>query len=127
MGFDLVMSRRLPFISLFFGLYRGLAYQTLSNAFCKKAPQTTNDGLTSNARKVLRLIKISWLTQESLGTKYLRIDQVKFVEDNLWSAMLCLKLFKGCLPQNLLGSFLNTLSHLLESLTEYYLEGCFLS
>ena len=32
------------------------------------------------------------------GSKHQRIDQVKF--------------FKGCLPQNLLGPFLNTLSHL---------------
>ena len=48
------------------------------------------------------------------------MDQVKFVEDNLykiWSDMICLgrpyhfKFFKGCLPQILLGPFLNTFSH----------------
>ena len=36
------------------------------------------------------------------------MDQVKFVEDSLyknWSDMV----FKGCLPQTLLGPFLNTL------------------
>ena len=35
------------------------------------------------------------------GTKYSRMDQVKF--------------FKGCLPQVLLGPFLNTLSHIFDS------------
>ena len=47
------------------------------------------------------------------------MDQVKFVEDSLyktWSDMVCLgrtyhfKFFKGCLPQILLGPFLNTLT-----------------
>ena len=36
--------------------------------------------------------------REINGTKYSRVDEVKF--------------FKGCLPQILLGPFLNTLSHL---------------
>ena len=53
------------------------------------------------------------------GTKYSRMDQVKFVEDSLykiWSDVVCLgrpyhfKLSKGCLPRILLGLFLNTLS-----------------
>ena len=35
------------------------------------------------------------------GTKYSRMDQVKF--------------FKGCFPQILLGPFLNTLSHFMSS------------
>ena len=53
------------------------------------------------------------LYQEIYWTKYSRMDQIKFVEDNL-----CLnrpypfKFCKGCLPQILLGSFLNTLSHI---------------
>ena len=54
------------------------------------------------------------------GAKYSRMDQVKFVEDSLykvwrvWSALGRLypvKIFEGCLPQILLGPFLNTLSH----------------
>ena len=49
------------------------------------------------------------------------MDYVKFVEDSLWkiwSIMVCLgspyqfKFFKGCLPQILLDSFLNTLTHI---------------
>ena len=40
------------------------------------------------------------------GSRYLRMDQVTF--------------FKGCLPQILLGPFLNTLAHMSISLTEYY-------
>ena len=45
------------------------------------------------------------------------MDQVKFVEDSLkkfegvWSAYP-FKFFKGCLPQILLGPFLNTLSQI---------------
>ena len=42
----------------------------------------------------------------SYGTKYSRMDQIKFVEGTLY------KFFKGCLPQILLGPFLNTLSHI---------------
>ena len=38
------------------------------------------------------------------GKKYSRVDQVKFVVDSF---------FKGCLPQILLGPFLNALSHLI--------------
>ena len=50
------------------------------------------------------------------GTKYSRMDKVKFVKDSLekiWSDMVCLsrsylfKFFKDCLPQILLGPFLN--------------------
>ena len=49
------------------------------------------------------------------------MDQVNFVEDSLqkfeevWSAFsrsYPFKFFKGCLPQILLGPFLNTLSHI---------------
>ena len=56
------------------------------------------------------------------GTKYSRMDQVKFVEDSLKKfegIIVCLrrpyhfKTFKGCLPQISIGPFLNTLSHLL--------------
>ena len=61
------------------------------------------------------------LTVPQNGTKYSRMEQVKFVEDNLqkiWSDMICLsrpchfKFFKGCLPQISLGPFLNTLSQI---------------
>ena len=59
------------------------------------------------------------------GTKYSRMDQVKFVEDSLskiWMDMVCLsrlypfKFFKGCLPKILLGPFLNTLSQMIPCL-----------
>ena len=43
-------------------------------------------------------------------SKYSRMDQVKFVEDSLVEDPF--KFFKGCLPQILLGPFLNTLSHI---------------
>ena len=60
-------------------------------------------------------------TIEIFESKYSRMDLVKIVEDSLsknWSNMVCLsrpyhfKFVKGCLPQILLGPFLNTLSHL---------------
>ena len=47
---------------------------------------------------------------EIFGAKYLRMDQV-----NLWKAAFKkfeVKFFKGCLPQILLGPFLNILSRL---------------
>ena len=51
-----------------------------------------------------------------IGTKYSRMNQVKFVEESLykfWRVMVCFKylkaIFKGCLPQILLGPFLNTI------------------
>ena len=61
------------------------------------------------------------LTVPQNGTKYSRMEQVKFVEANLqkiWSDMICLsrpchfRFFKGCLPQISLGPFLNTLSQI---------------
>ena len=52
----------------------------------------------------------------SYRAKYSKMHQVKFVEDSLlkiWSDMVCpLQIFKGCLPQILLGPFLNTLPHI---------------
>ena len=45
------------------------------------------------------------------GTKYSRIDQIKFGRQPLKN--LNFKLFKGCLPQISPGLFLNTLSQLL--------------
>ena len=54
----------------------------------------------------------------SFKTKYWKMDQVKFLEDSLWK--ICrlgrpypFKFFKGCLPQILLGPFLNTWTYLL--------------
>ena len=55
----------------------------------------------------------------SFGKKYSRMDQVIFVEDslsNIWRDMVCesrpypFKFLKGCLPQIVLGPFLNTWS-----------------
>ena len=58
---------------------------------------------------------------------YSRMDQVKFVKDSLlktWSDMVCLGrlFFKGCLPQVLLGPFLNTLSQMWAALFSLYLR-----
>ena len=53
-----------------------------------------------------------------IGAKYSKMDQVKFVEDILDKCVVCwgrpyhFKFFKGCLPQILLGPFLNTLSQM---------------
>ena len=60
------------------------------------------------------------------GTKYSRMDQVKFVENNLkkfegvWSVLgkpYTFRFCKGCLPEVLLCSFSNTFSHMM--LAEY--------
>ena len=69
---DSIRSRRLPFILLSISLCRNPSWLTLSNAFEKsrKTPQTFNDGLASNALKILWVIEITyWLTQESFGLK----------------------------------------------------------
>ena len=69
------------------------------------------------------------------GTKYSRMDQVKFVKDSLskiWRGKICIKqtiflqIFKGCLPQILFGPFLNTLTqiqynHTMIIMSYYYL------
>ena len=54
-------------------------------------------------------------------SRYSRMDRVKFVEDSLFEEGMMVslnrpyhfKFFKGCLPQILLGPFLNTLTHIL--------------
>ena len=58
------------------------------------------------------LLKVLWRflrpwSRETYETKCSRMDQVKFVEDKK-----LLKFFNGCLPQILLGPFLDTLSHM---------------
>ena len=63
---DSIRPRRLPFISLFFSLRRKPLCQTLSNAL-DKFKKTSNDRLALNALKILWVIEISWLTQESFG------------------------------------------------------------
>ena len=58
------------------------------------------------------LFKHVWRKYSSTyGSRYSRMDQVKFVEDSL-SRPCPFRFFKGCLPQILLGPFLNTLSHM---------------
>ena len=61
---------------------------------------------------------------KEIGSKYSRIDQVKLVEDslqNIWRDMICLsraypfKFFESCLPEILVGPFLNTLFHIIIS------------
>ena len=65
-----------------------------------------------------RAFSRKWLTY---GRNYTRMDQIKFVEDSLKKTlrdMVCysrpysFKFFKGCLPQILLGPFLNTIPHI---------------
>ena len=64
----------------------------------------------------------SYFSWGSFGSRYLRIDQVKFVEGRPYH-------FKGCLPQILLGPFLNTLTHLRYPFTtfvEFRNEVCYI-
>ena len=65
------------------------------------------------------------------GTEYSRMNQVKFAEDSpwIWRDLVCLsfKLFKGCLPQILLGQFLNTLAHLKKLFEEASWRSYFLT
>ena len=76
----------------------------------------------------------SWkrcLLTRIFGTEYSRMNQVKFAEDSLWiwRDLVCLsfKLFKGCLPQILLGQFLNTLAHLKKLFEEASWRSYFLT
>ena len=64
---------------------------------------------------------VEHLQTTAYGTKYSRMDQVKFVKDSLqkiWSDMVCwgrpyhFKFFRGCLPQISLGPSWNTLTHM---------------
>ena len=58
--------------------------------------------------------KVPQQINKANGTKYSRIDYVKFVEDSLCSGRpYHFKFFNGCLPQILLGPFLNTLSQII--------------
>ena len=50
--------------------------------------------------------------QNCMASKYLRVEQVKFVEESLKKNWRVQVFFKGCLPQILLGPLLNTLSHM---------------
>ena len=83
---------------------------------------------------VLKFWPKSWL--DVVNKKYAdiweqkRSDRVQFVEDSLektWSDMVWLgrsyhlRCFKSCLPQILLGLFLNTLSHILIDLFYWYI------
>ena len=56
-------------------------------------------------------VKVTW----ACGSRYSKMDQVKFVEDSLSDRIrpYHFKLFKGYLPQILLGSFLNNLTHIM--------------
>ena len=49
-------------------------------------------------------------------SRHSRMEQVKFVEDSLEDKFEVMCFFKGCLPQTLLGPFLNTLTHMTEIL-----------
>ena len=54
------------------------------------------------------------------GSRYSRMDQANFVEDSLYSSRLYhFKFFKGCYPQILLCTFLNTLTYFWVPLTIY--------
>ena len=65
-----------------------------------------------------KTLAICWFI---FGSRYSRMDQVKYAEDSLLkirSDTVCLgrpyhfRFFKGCLPQILFGPFLNTLTYL---------------
>ena len=65
--------------------------------------------------------------RQTHGSRYSRLGEVKCVEDSLWKIWSNLvylsrpyhfKFFKGCLPQILLGPFLNTLTHIFLHLTK---------
>ena len=61
------------------------------------------------SRRICKILKVN-------GTKYLRMNQVRFVADLSRPYH-----FKGCLPQISLGPFLNTLSHLLLKFYIFYM------
>ena len=73
--------------------------------------------------QLLDIVNFSKILRIILGTKYSRMNQVKFVEGSLqkkiegisYHRSYHFKFFKGCLPQISLGPFLNTLSHLYTS------------
>ena len=68
--------------------------------------------IVSHAWRLLVLNTIS--IERKHGSRYSKIDQAKFVKDGLWkiySDMVC-QTFKSCLPQILLGSLSNTLTHI---------------
>ena len=62
--------------------------------------------------KLFEIVLQKFSGVRTFGTKYSRMDQVNF--------------FKGCLPQILLGSILDTLSHLIlkTSFTSIRLRQC---
>ena len=81
------------------------------------------------ANEGLLQIIVSFWFYEICETKHSRVNQVKFAEDSIlkiWSDMICLsrpyhvKFFKDCLPQILLGSFLNTLSYTVFLLVSFW-------
>ena len=66
-------------------------------------------GILDTTKKSIDLIcKLRNFLSRSSRTKYSKMDQVKY--------------FKGCLPQILLGPFLNTLSHLFRKSVTIFLE-----
>ena len=85
--------------------------------------QSFSEELFCNTSARLLLSMNMWASdfkQLSCGSRYSRMCQVKFAWDSLekvWSDLVCwgrpceFKFFKSCLPQYLLGIFLNTLTH----------------
>ena len=58
--------------------------------------------------------KVFGTLSKAFGSRHSRMEQLKFVEDWL-SRPYHFKFFKGCLPQILLGPFLNSWTHLIVS------------
>ena len=100
-----------PLIRIFMFGYHGVKYVSFSK---KKIVRTKLahdlEGLIVNFSHV-----------RTYGSRYSRMDQLKFVKDSLqkiWSDMFCLgrpyhfKFFKDCLPKILLEPFLNSLTHI---------------
>ena len=66
--------------------------------------------LANNCKNITLILCINIQAILTFETKYLRVNQVKFGEDTFKKFEF--KFFKSCLPQVLLGPFLNTLTHL---------------
>ena len=129
-----VLDRKTPSPSLYI-ILRQLLKVTSSLDFWITKKLVAKLTKISNVKLILDLNTIKWVTEEwksillrntilfllkfhlicTLGTKYSRMDQINFVEGSLygiWRGIAYLsRPYPYCLPQILLGLFLNTLSH----------------
>ena len=95
--------------------------QTVLNVVCTFNLRPVSTGYSTQHLKMLEKWKkcvdkgkVFGTLPKAFGSRYSRMEQLKFVED--WqSRPYHFKFFKGCLPQILLGPFLNSLTHLIVS------------